>query len=261
MTPLCLHQIWLQGHHVIPSKYDAARQSWKTLHPHWTFKVWDEMQLANLAKGTRWELAISLTKSLIQRADVYRCVILENEGGVYADMDMMALRPLDDLLDSRILVGKTSMTHWPFFSSFMKLNNGLLASPAHHPFWSSELLPVLLVALQSHTLLDDMSSVWHVLRSTGPGLWSSMYTSQSLHIVPYHLFYSLSVHKKQHVKEGDIQQLLQEGCYTYHMQDSAWIIGWEKTVLSAFIGSAWKISVPTLLCLVCCFLLLLKRNK
>jgi hypothetical protein len=44
----------------------------------------------------------------IQRADVFRCVTLYEYGGVYADVDMFAFRPLDSMLAACIEAGVAS---------------------------------------------------------------------------------------------------------------------------------------------------------
>jgi mannosyltransferase OCH1-like enzyme len=176
----------MQGKTVVPSKYDAARSTWQPLHPNYEIKVWDEVDLQELVHGTKWQLAIDLCEKLIQRADVYRCAVLEAHGGVYIDMDMHAVKSLDALLlelDSSpedIAVGLTSFSRTPL-DFVLACNNAWISSRAHSTAWELVVFPELLKRLHIKSLLDSISPVWHVLRTAGPGAWTHLAkTSKSI---------------------------------------------------------------------------------
>jgi mannosyltransferase OCH1-like enzyme len=248
-VPSLLHQIWMQGKDLVPTKYAAARATWSAVHPRWEIRVWDEADLVALVHGTPWEAALRLCRRLIQRADVLRCAVLERFGGVYADMDMYALKPLDPLLqnDSHVQVGETTFQGVPLVRHIMRLNNGIILCPPGLAFWRKEFLPSLMLRLHTHTLLDDISPAWNTIRTTGPGLWSSFVASNAIKAHPTHFFYALGIGKQQTSSELTADQKKQmEGCFVYHMQDSAWLDSWELFLVKSLIHKNWIITVSVL---------------
>lgn len=261
MIPPLIHQIWMQGKDVVPAKYADARKTWKTLHPNWKIVTWDEVDLRALAKGTRWERALDMCERLIQRADVLRCCVLEQFGGVYVDMDMYALKPLDELMKQhadKIQVGETSFKGVPWIHAVMRLNNGIVFAPPKHPFWQNKFLPELLLRLQTNTALDELAPAWNTIRTTGPGLWSHFDGNPDIWVHPQEHFYSLKK-IKGHTGSLTLDDLsVLKDSWVYHMQDSAWLVSWERHVLKAFIGNNWMISVPILVCVLLVFTLKLR---
>lgn len=252
----------MQGKEAVPKKYNEARETWKRNNPDWEIKVWDEIELRELAKGTRWEIALDYTHRLIQRADILRCVVLEKFGGVYVDMDMHSLKSLNVFIhDHRIQAGETSFKGVPLIKKAMRINNGILFAPPNHSFWQKKFLPQLLLHLQTHTLLDDIAPAWNTIRTTGPGLWSHFDGDPDLLIHPQEYFYSLKKLKGHEGKlsEQDIQNLHQS--YVYHMQDSLWLVSWEKYLLEIFIGNNWMITVPLIMfCIFIIFYMYIMQN-
>lgn len=244
----------MQGKDAVPDKYAAARETWTEVQPGWEIRVWDEADLSALVTGTQWEVALRLCRRLIQRADVLRCAVLERYGGVYADMDMYALKSLEPfLLEERIQVGETTFQGVPLVHRVMRLNNGIILSPPSLSFWKRDFLPALILRLQTHTLLDDLSPAWNTIRTTGPGLWSSFYQHPSVLGHPMHFFYALGIGKQQtSVKLTDEQVKRMQGSFVYHMQDSAWLDSWEFFLVKSLIHKNWIITVSILggLCLL-----------
>ena len=244
-VPRILHQIWRQGKDAVPDKYAAARATWPEVHPGWEIRVWDEADLTALAMGTPWEVALRLCRRLIQRADVLRCAVLERFGGVYADMDMYALKSLNCLLDDeRLQVGETTFQGVPFVHRLMRLNNGIILCPPGLTFWKREFLPSLILRMQTHTLLDDLSPAWNTIRTTGPALWSSFCENPSILSHPKHFFYALGIGKQQTSTKLTTDQLKRmEGSFVYHMQDSAWLDSWEFFLVKSLIHKNWIVTV------------------
>lgn len=246
----------MQGKSVVPSKYDAARSTWAPLHPTYEIKVWDEVDLQDLVEGTKWQLAIDLCEKLIQRADVYRCAVLEAFGGVYIDMDMHALKSLEPLmveLDSSpedIAIGLTSFSGTPL-DFVLACNNAWISSRAHSRVWEDTVFPELLKRLHIKSLMDNLSPVWFVLRTAGPGAWTHIaQTSKSIRLLPKNFFYSLKVIKgNRSLTEEEVNSLLPLS-YCYHSQESAWLQSWESVILGMFIGNRWKITVSLLVLVI-----------
>ena len=168
-------------------------------------------------------------------------MFLKEFGGVYVDMDMYCLQPLDRFLDDdNVQAGYTSF-HNTFVDNIMGgVNNGIIFSPKKHAFWRTEFLPEVLKRLQQHTLLDDLCPAFSIIRTTGPLIWTSF---KSIIIHPQVFFYSLAVLKKKQIGDEDIKLLRNIGAYVYHAQDSMWLNSWEKYLMLALMGRGWMITL------------------
>merc|ERR1719161_1480665 len=98
-VPQILHQTW--RNYELPAKFADAVGSWRRIHPHWQFEFWDDRRNRELiAVHFNSYLAEYDRMSGIKRADVARIAFLYIYGGVYADIDVEAVRCLDGLLDA-----------------------------------------------------------------------------------------------------------------------------------------------------------------
>jgi mannosyltransferase OCH1-like enzyme len=136
--PKVLHQMWWQGEAAVPDDYATMRTSWAATHPSWTIKLWDEAKATALINNSyAWFAPTFHTlPSKIQKADAARYAILHSEGGVYADMDVEAFRPLDEVLTPRgaaptIHLFEEPATHWEAHGTV--ISNGMMAAPPKHP--------------------------------------------------------------------------------------------------------------------------------
>jgi len=239
----------MQGIERTPKKYDRTRKSVRELHPNWVFMDWDEEQMQKLAKGTPWETALNLTSKMIQRADILRCLVLEKYGGIYLDMDMYCIQALDPFLEiDKVQAGYTSFHKTVMADVMGAVNNGIIFSPPASTFWKDFFLPELAKRLQQRTLLDDLCPAIHIIRTTGPLIWTAL--SEHVHIHKQELFYSLLVLKKKEIDSNDIVLLKNNGAYVYHAQDSVWLNSWEKYLMLAFMGRAWIITLSIFLLLI-----------
>ena len=84
--------------------------SWVTLNPRHTHKLWDDAE-ARAFVAARYPALLPVPYdaylSGAERADVFRVLVLHALGGVYADIDVAPLRPIDDwpLDDARVALG------------------------------------------------------------------------------------------------------------------------------------------------------------
>lgn len=93
MIPKLLHFIWMQGLRAMPDRYRRCLETWESKHPDWEVKLWTRENLLPLVND--WVLEID---NPTVQADIVRVEMVYALGGVYMDMDMECLRPLDDLL-------------------------------------------------------------------------------------------------------------------------------------------------------------------
>ena len=114
--------------------------SWRAHNPHWQILIWSKEAARKLIDKAHPEL-LSLYDSYPQelfRADVIRYVILYHYGGVYADIDMECLKPLDTLMDYyRCIVSQEPDIHRVFLhrSSRPYLTDAFMACHRGHPFF------------------------------------------------------------------------------------------------------------------------------
>lgn len=112
--PKILHYIWL-GKNPTPKIFDKCVESWKKYCPDWEIKRWDESNLdIDCCKYCRQAYD---AKKFAFASDVLRFQILKEYGGVYVDIDVEFLKPIENLLDNRAFSG---------FESKLLVNPGVI---------------------------------------------------------------------------------------------------------------------------------------
>lgn len=107
--PKVIHQVWIPNWSQVPASIRKTRAAWVTLNPTWKYKFWDENDVEVLLNSSfpylKQTWRILKGDRLVKRADLARLMILQKEGGLYADMDLMPLIPLrvNSLLTERYL--------------------------------------------------------------------------------------------------------------------------------------------------------------
>lgn len=100
--PKTIHYIWL-GNNPLPKTIQKCIESWKTMCPDYVIKRWDESNLnIDCCKYCRQAYD---AKKYAFASDVLRFNILYKEGGIYLDVDVELLKPLDELLYNHAFMG------------------------------------------------------------------------------------------------------------------------------------------------------------
>jgi mannosyltransferase OCH1-like enzyme len=94
--PRIFHHIWV-GPDPLPLEFEMNRASWQAHHPAWEFRLWNE---DNLPADLRTPAVYERERRPVERADILRLEVLWKLGGVYVDIDMECLRPLDELVEN-----------------------------------------------------------------------------------------------------------------------------------------------------------------
>jgi hypothetical protein len=94
MIEKIIHYVWL-GNREIPEEYRAFIRGWHELHPDWKIIKWSEEN--SDCEGNPWVKAAIEQENWSLAADVIRCYVLLNHGGVYLDVDIELLKPLNEL--------------------------------------------------------------------------------------------------------------------------------------------------------------------
>ena len=102
MIPKIIHYIWLGGN-AEPKILKKCKASWKKFCPDFEIKRWDETNLdINCCKYCKDAYD---SKKFAFASDVLRLDVLKNEGGIYLDIDVEIIKPLNDLLNNKLVCG------------------------------------------------------------------------------------------------------------------------------------------------------------
>lgn len=102
MIPKVIHYIWLGGN-PLPKIAKKCFASWKKFCPDFEIKRWDESNL-NINVNKYVKQAYD-AKKFAFASDYFRFEILYKEGGVYMDIDVELLKPIDELLINQCFTG------------------------------------------------------------------------------------------------------------------------------------------------------------
>lgn len=86
--PKNIHFIWL-GNQPMPKISDTCINSWKTLMPDYTIKIWNDWDVSLL--GTEFKDVFDYEKVYSFKCDVLRVAIINKFGGIYSDLDLELL--------------------------------------------------------------------------------------------------------------------------------------------------------------------------
>ncbi|MEN6541943.1 glycosyltransferase [Parvibaculum sp.] len=140
MIPRIIHQTWKTD--LVPQEFRTWCDSWTAFNPGWDRQMWSDRRLLEFVAGHYPEF-LDLYCSLpsgVMRADAGRYMLLHHFGGLYADIDTECLGSLDAIAEEgRIVLSLEPSTHWHPIAAQRGLPhlifNGIMASPAGHPFW------------------------------------------------------------------------------------------------------------------------------
>ncbi len=167
--PKIIHQTWKTSD--IPEQFRLWQESWRALHPDWDYRFYDDHACRQLVAESFPDL-LELYDGCphgVQRADIFRYLVVARDGGVYADMDMEAIRPLDPVLEGRSAVfgaedflsvremKKLGYEHRERVANFI-----FAAEPGHPVF---DLIVTFLLSLPG-----EWDMVEEVLKTTGPAM-------------------------------------------------------------------------------------------
>ena len=146
--PFIIHQIWYQGKQHLPAKYLNWHHSVIACNPNFTHQLWSEKQILTLLNEHYPQFVDTFTQlpHMHLKIDMIKTLILHHVGGIYIDMDCIALNNFD-----RILTTPQQPSHYEIFnpqsniimqrmfclpgaSDYAFLNNNFIASIPKHPF-------------------------------------------------------------------------------------------------------------------------------
>jgi len=214
VIPRIIHQTWKNRD--VPQRFKEAQSSWRQIHPDWEYRFWTDEELEALVLERAPELVPVFVDypDNIQRVDAARYVILREFGGLYADLDTICLKPLDDLLDAQMVLPRTT----PF-----GVSNQLMLSVPSHPFFHH--------AVKSLPgAFSKRRWIWprhvRILSTTGP-----LFLTDCLR--RYGSIQGLRILTLEEHGHGNPQE-----SYVHHLRGNTWA-GWDTHVIN-FFHDNWK---------------------
>lgn len=98
--PRTIHQTWKSRELIAP--LERCVRTIREVNPLWDHRFYTDDDWEPLVAKSRFISSEQFDRfpAGIQRADIFRCLALLEHGGVYSDVDVVAFRPLDSLIDS-----------------------------------------------------------------------------------------------------------------------------------------------------------------
>lgn len=169
-VPKIIHQTWKSRH--LPPHSAELTAKWRALHPDWTYKLWTDQECLDfvMAVFPEFEKIYRHFPFDIQRFDAIRYLLLHTYGGVYIDLDMLPLKPLDFLETcTDFVMSKEPASAAANHGRDFIVSNAFMASPPQHRF-----IPHLVQDMASHrSSYKDKNNL--ILDTTGPFFMSRVY--------------------------------------------------------------------------------------
>lgn len=163
----------------VQEKYHKYLTSIQKLHPHWNIKIYDDIEARRIVALEMPEILKTYDSYEwdIQRADVFRLIVVYLYGGFYMDLDMLCLRNMDDLCNNRLVLGEEkTMTSEECraigLKDKLRIANYMFGAIPRHTFLIS-VINAIVEANQIKIMKED-----DILESTGPGLLTRVYHQQ-----------------------------------------------------------------------------------
>ena len=126
MIPKILHYCWF-GRGEMPELVQTCITSWHKHMPDWEYKLWTEDNF-EIASAPRYVQEAYAEKKYAFVSDYVRLWALEQEGGLYMDVDFEVYKPFDDLMEQYdAFAGYEGSKRNPVMM-------GVIAAKAHHPW-------------------------------------------------------------------------------------------------------------------------------
>ena len=186
--PHIFHQIWKTN--FVPKKCSSWIRSWRVHHPSWTYVFWTHETARELVAAVHPQFLDIYDGYAVDvsRADAVRYIIMYVFGGVYMDLDMESLRPVNQMVDhNTCILAQEPEVHASLLQNLNKsfVSNAFMGCTAGHPLMKS-----IISALPEHKDED-------LMKGTGPLLVENIvqkYLSLSLNIPPLDSVFTAAPH-------------------------------------------------------------------
>tara|TARA_R100001510_G_C7655834_1_gene215273 strand:- start:5201 stop:5950 length:750 start_codon:yes stop_codon:yes gene_type:complete len=164
MIPKIIHQTWI-SQDLIPKAYKECVDSVKSKNADYEYRFYDDNDCVVFIENKFPEF-LNVYKFLtpVEKADLFRYLIVYEYGGVYLDIDCYCVENFDSLIkDAEFVVGCESGFQ---VNSVFKITQWAFASKAKHPI----LIEVAKQCEKNHL----RNSTMFTLKKTGPLMWTNV---------------------------------------------------------------------------------------
>jgi len=213
MIPRIIHYCWF-GRGELPPIAKRCISSWKTHMPDCEIKEWNEDNFdVNIIKYT--EEAYKHKKYAFV-SDFARFYILKQWGGIYLDVDVELLRPLDDLMDYKTVLG---------FESIGRVNPGLILASEPDTWFLKDMINLY----KNLSFIDDkgrmnlttiVTYTTELLKSKGLKEENVKQKVYEVTILPTDYFCPIDITTNE--------LIITKNTYSIHHFTSSWISKWGK---------------------------------
>ena len=136
--PMIIHQAWRDAN--VPVNFLPWIGSWKINHPTWRYVLWTDELMRNMI-ADRFPAYLNTYDAYdraIERADAFRYFVLYEFGGIYADLDMESLNPLDEHVLSKGCISSQEPEAHSYILYHLKRPlpcNAFMMCRPRHPFF------------------------------------------------------------------------------------------------------------------------------
>ncbi len=238
--PKRIWQTWKTS--TVPDKWRPSPQSIQKFCPDWEYRLTTDEQNRNFVKQIfpqYYELYQSFDRE-IYRVDIVRYLLLYSYGGVYIDLDLELIRPLEELLtgDSDLYLVRT-----PNLGGY---TNAFMAPAPGCPFWLECISEIAHRAkYRPWYIQGDLKVLW----TTGPQMITSVISryNRPFMTIPYRLGHPCSICDNYN-GTGDLSE-----AYVRELEGSSWS-GSAATV--HYIMCCWETILAIVVLLLIVFLIL-----
>lgn len=135
-TPKLIHQTWKTNQ--VPDHLQSYQQSWLSINPSYQYTLHTDEDIDQIVRQYAPDFYDSYRNfyTHIERVDFVRYVLLYEFGGIYADLDEVCIKPLDDLVaKNQIVLGYEPVEHNTLYQRDHILCNAFMISPPKQQFW------------------------------------------------------------------------------------------------------------------------------
>ena len=170
--PRIIHQTWKSRQ--LPEPFRIFQETWRRCHPDWEYRFYDDAACRIVVESFPALLPIyDGCPHPVQRADIFRYLVVARYGGLYADMDVECLRNIEPLLAGRHAVFGIEDLLSPRHTCRLnhryaeRIANFIFAAEAEHPIFEN-----IIEALKALPGAWDMQK--EILETTGPGMLTNI---------------------------------------------------------------------------------------
>jgi mannosyltransferase OCH1-like enzyme len=219
MIPKIIFQTWKTDE--VPDEWKYAQSTIKTMNPDWKYVFITDEDILHIAREHFPDFLPNLINMEygVQRADAVRYMMLYLHGGVYIDLDYIAIKSFDrfEMLESGKEVGLIYSNNNTAGSSYV--TNSLMVSLPRSRFWLD-----CIEAMKIHTPWWAMTKHWKIFTSTGPLMLQNVYKrNKNITQILFNVSVPCSICQVDTCKKDDRYVVVPIAGFSWHSWDSTFL--------------------------------------